>query len=226
MSLRLTSLLAATVLALPAAAQAPFQGVVKYRMTSDGRSFDIVYMTKGERVRTEMEMEGMQVFMLMDAGNATMTTVMPDQRMYMTMDLNRMAGRAAQRDTTVPKITRTGRTETIAGHSCEHYLMGDKQDVDVCVASGLGYYLGGSESQRGRSSGFGLPAAGDPRWREFRAMFKDGFFPLSTTMTEGGKVKMSMVATSVEARTLADNLFTVPAGFNEMRMPGMGQPRP
>jgi len=222
MSLRLTGALAATVLALPLAAQTPFQGVVKYRMTSDGRSFDIVYMTKGDRVRTEMEMDGMQVFMLMDAGKATMTTVMPDQRMYMTMDLNRMAGRVAQQDTTVPKITRTGRTETIAGHTCEHFLMGDKQDVDVCVASGLGYYLGGSESQRGRSSGFGLPRAGDPRWRQFREMFADGFFPLKTTMTEGGKVKAEMVATSVEPRTLSDDVFAVPAGFQEMRMPGMG----
>jgi hypothetical protein len=227
MSMRFISVVAASVLALPAAAQTPFQGVVTYRMTSEGRSFDVAYMTKGDRVRTEMEMDGMQMFMLMDAGKATMTTVMPDQRMYMTMDLNRMAARSGERNTEVPKITRTGRTETIAGHSCEHYLMGDKQDVDVCVASGLGYYLAGSApGQRGRSPSFGLPSAGDPRWAEFREMFKDGFFPLKTTLTEGGKVKMEMVATSVEPRALGDDLFTVPAGFQEMRMPGMGPNQP
>jgi hypothetical protein len=43
-------------------------------------------------------------------------------------------------------------------------------------------------------------------------------------VTEGGKVTTDMVVTSVEQRALADDLFTVPAGFTQMSMPGMGPP--
>ena len=65
---------------------------------------------------------------------------------------------------------------------------------------------------------------GDPRAAAFRAKFPNGFFPLRLTVTEGGKVTTDMVVTAVEQRALADDLFTVPADFTQMSMPGMGPP--
>jgi hypothetical protein len=224
---------AALVAAAPAAAQTAFEGVVKYRMTTEGRTMDVTYMTKGDKARSEMQMDGMPVAMLLDASKSTMSMIMTSERMYMTMDLSRM-GQQAQGDS-LPKVTATGRKETIAGHECEHYLMGDAQNIDMCVATGIGYFMAGGGGGGARGPGgpggsggsFGLPRPGDPRMAEFRRRFKDGFFPLRLTVTEGGQMKTDMVVTSVERRALADDLFTVPAGYTEMRMPGMpGMPRP
>ena len=218
---------AALVAVAPAAAQSAFEGVVTYRLTTEGRTVDVTYMTKGDRARSEMTMDGMAIAMLMDASATTMTTLMPSEKMYMTMDLNRMRQRT-QADTSEQQFTATGRKETIAGHECEHYLTGTGQNTDMCVATGLGYYLGGGAAgRRGPGSGggsYGVPRPGDARMAAFRAKFKDGFFPLRLTITEGGKVTTDMVVTAVERRALADDLFTVPAGFTEMRMPGMGPP--
>lgn len=218
---------AALVAVAPAAAQSAFEGVVTYRLTTEGRTVDVTYMTKGDRARSEMTMDGMAIAMLMDASATTMTTLMPSEKMYMTMDLSRMRQRT-QADTSEQQFTATGRKETIAGHECEHYLTGTGQNTDMCVATGLGYYLGGGAAgRRGPGSGggsYGVPRPGDARMAAFRAKFKDGFFPLRLTITEGGKVTTDMVVTAVERRALADDLFTVPAGFTEMRMPGMGPP--
>ena len=219
---------AALVAVAPASAQSTFEGVVKYRLTTEGRTVDVTYMTKGNRARSEMQMDGMSMAMLMDASATTMTTLMPAEKMYMTMDLTRMRQRAQTSDTAAQEFTATGRTETIAGHECEHYLTGTGQNTDMCVATGLGYYLGGGAAgRRGPGSGsssYGMPRPGDARAAAFRAKFPNGFFPLRLTVTEGGKVTTDMVVTSVEQRALADDLFTVPADFTEMRMPGMGPP--
>ena len=218
---------AALVAVAPASAQSAFEGVVTYRLTTEGRTVDVTYMTKGDRARSEMTMDGMAIAMLMDASATTMTTLMPSEKMYMTMDLSRMR-QQAQADTTTQQFTATGRNETIAGHECEHYLTGTGQNTDMCVATGLGYYLGGGAAgRRGPGSGggsYGMPRPGDARMAAFRAKFSDGFFPLRLTITEGGKVTTDMVVTAIERRALADDLFTVPAGFTEMRMPGMGPP--
>ena len=219
---------AALVAVAPASAQTAFEGVVTYRLTSEGRTVDVTYMTKGDRARSEMTMDGMAIAMLMDARATTMTTLMPSEKMYMTMDLSRMRQRAQASDTAEQQFTATGRNETIAGHECEHYLTGTGQNTDMCVATGLGYYLGGGAAgRRGPGSGsssYGMPRPGDTRMAAFRAKFKDGFFPLRLTVTEGGKVTTDMVVTSIERRALPDDMFTVPEGFTEMRMPGMGPP--
>jgi hypothetical protein len=170
---------AVLVLAAPAAAQTAFEGVVTYRLTTEGRTMDVTYYAKGSRARSEMSMEGMQMAMLLDADSAFMRTIMPSERMYMTMDLSRMRDQGNQRDTSDATFTPTGRKETIAGHECEHYLTGTGQNTDMCVATGLGYYMGGGGGGRGRGASqrsFGM-RPGDPRAAEFRRRFKDGFFP-------------------------------------------------
>lgn len=224
----ISAAVAALVAGAPAAAQSAFEGVVKYRLTTEGRSLDVTYMTKGDHARSEMQMDGMAVAMLMDASATTMTTLMPSEKMYMTMDLSRMRQPAQASDTAAQQFTATGRTETIAGHECEHYLTGTGQNTDMCVATGLGYFLGGGAAgRRGPGSGgnsYGVPRPGDARAAAFRAKFSNGFFPLRLTVTEGGKVTTDMVVTSIEQRALGDDLFTVPADFTEMRMPGMGPP--
>jgi uncharacterized protein DUF4412 len=231
----------AAVLAAPlgtAVAQIPqpFEGVVEYNMTMGVRTVHTTYYQKGTRVRTEMDMGGQEgmggmggMAMIIDGATGTMTSIVPSQKIYMTMNLREMAAGIHQqgRDTTpLPKITSTGRHETIAGHDCEHVIMTSGRDhsqVDMCVARGMGYYMSGGGSGPGAAQSFwsNIPNANDPRYAEFRRQFANGFFPLRMeTKNDQGQVEMTMVATKVDRRSLSDDLFHPPADFREMKMPG------
>jgi hypothetical protein len=54
---------------------------------------------------------------------------------------------------------------------------------------------------------------------EWKRHFSGGYVPLSMAVTTGGQT-MTMKATSVEKRSLSDDLFAVPDGYTEMRLPG------
>ena len=231
--MRSISFIAAALLVTPpvtAAAQQTFEGVVEYDMITDNHTIHTIYYQKGSHVRMEMNMGGQASAMIMDGTTGTMTTLVPSQKMYMTMNLRAMAaGVREHRDSVhLPKITATGRHETIAGHDCEHVLMTSDQDhtnVDVCVARGMGDYMwggGGGGRRAGQDFWSGIPNADDPRFAEFRRQFATGFFPLKMEMRdEHGKVGMTMVATKIDRRALSDALFKPPADYKEMKMPTM-----
>jgi len=230
--MRPISCIAAALLAAPlaaAAGQQAFEGVVEYDMTGTGQVMHTIYYQKGPHVRTEMNVGGQAAAMIMDGATGTMTTIMPAQKMYMTMNFREMAGGLPQhaRDSVhLPKITSTGRHETIAGHDCEHVLMTTEENhtqIDVCVARGMGFYMSGGAGGRGasRDPWSSILNANDPRYAELRRQFASGFFPLKMEMKdEHGQVQMAMVATKIDRRNLSDDLFRPPAGFTEMKMPG------
>lgn len=211
-----------------------FEGVIAMQMKGrEDKVMNMTYYVKGERARVEMqtgEPMGSGV-MLWDMPNGKMTMLIPAQKMYITMDVKRMGEdiKAARgkddetHDVKFPKLTATGKTETIAGHTCEHYLMGDKQEVDMCVAKGLGYFGMGNQA-----GGMGMlknlvfspkllaEAAAHPEWVKF---LEGGAFPLKLTVTENGKPGMTMEATKIEQKKLDDSLFTVPPDYREQKMP-------
>jgi uncharacterized protein DUF4412 len=164
--------------------------------------------------------------MLWDLSTGKITTLMPTQKMYMTMDMKAMAdnmkevGKEQSDKEELPNLTATGKTEMIAGHQCEHWLMGDKQQIDMCVAKGLGYFgMGGSSGQVASMKNLVLSpklmerAAGHPAWVK---LLEGGAFPLKVTVTENNQQKMSMEATSVERKKLDDSLFSVPADYKDV----------
>ena len=205
-----------------------FEGVVNMTMDADGKAIQMTYYLKSDRMRTETSMPSnpeLQGVMIMELGTAKMTTLMPQQKMYMTTDLKQMSmATDSPENKKFPKITDTGRKETVAGYNCEHYIIGDEQNVDMCVAKGLGYFgMGGGG---GRSGGLSdlifsqemkAEAAANPEWSKF---LEGGAFPLKMTVTEGGKTNMSAQVTSVERKKLDDSLFAVPADYKEMKIPG------
>jgi len=221
--MRSISCIAAVLFAAPlvtAAAQQPFEGVVEYDMTGNGQPMHTIYYQKGSHVRTEMNVGGQTAAMIMDGAAGTMTTLVPAQKMYMTMNFRAMAAsmqRQSRDSVHLPKITATGRHETIAGHDCEHVLMTNEADhsqIDMCVARGMGYYMSGGAGGRGASRDFwsNIPNADDPRYAEFRRQFAGGFFPLKMEMkNEHGQVQTTMVATKIDRRSLSDDLFKPPA---------------
>ena len=156
----------------------------------------------------------------------------------MTMDLQKSAEALRESSKAIgseqekfPALTRTGKQETIAGYTCEHWLMGDKQEIDMCVAKGLGYFGMGGQSGGGlgtfRNFAFSpkmlAEAAAHPEWVK---LLEGGAFPLKLTTMEDGKVKMSMEATRIEKKPLDDSLFVIPSDYKELSMPNMPGGKP
>ena len=210
--------------------------------TENQTGMEMTYFLKGKNTRIETKLpnrpEGSAV-MLWDLDGGKIRTLMPGQKMYMTMDMKAAAEEMKQvkksqgrEDEEFPKLTSTGKQETIAGYTCEHWLMGEKQDLDMCVAKGLGYFGMGGQSGGGLASLKNLAfspkmltaAADHPEWVKF---LNGGAFPLKLTAMQDGKVKMSMEATRIEKKSLDDSLFVIPTDYKEFSMPSIpGGPPP
>lgn len=224
---RLLAPLALTALCtLPAAAQ--FEGTITYVVGA--RQTPMTQTIKGNMVRTEMQGDrGGRGAMIMDASAQTMTMVMDEQKMYMTMDLKNRPNDEDRAERKMPKITDMGKTETIAGKSCNVYRMateeGKPDNIEVCAAKGMGFFMGGGRGPmgRGRGQGEGPDATALMANPEFAKMYKDGFFPLRLSRIRDGNVTNQMLATKIEPKSVDASLFQVPAGYQEMKMPaGMG----
>jgi len=200
---------------------------------------ELTYFLKGQHSRIETKIgnvpEGRGI-MLWDLKEGKMTTLIPARKMYMTMDLKETAEElkdAAKKmnkseekadEVKFPKLTPTGKQETIAGHTCEHWLMGDKQEIDMCVAKGIGYFgMGGQMGMGGMKNLIFNPkllvaAATHPEWVKF---LQGGAFPLKLTTSSEGRSGMTMEATKIERKSLDDSLFAVPSDYKEFSMPNM-----
>jgi hypothetical protein len=103
------------------------------------------------------------------------------------------------------KIVRTGKTSTVAGFACEEWDIGDTtkplDKATACVASQGASWLA-------------LPTKLLPDEAAFASELLDGkHVPLRVAITQNSKQTMSIEATKIEKKTLADSLFDVPAGY-------------
>jgi len=243
------TLAAAALVPAGAQAQGAFEGVISMAMSpgKGGAPMDMVQMVKGTRTRSEMKTGGKSVVMINDLTAGTMTTLMPEQKMYMTFNMKQMSeglagiaghppgggGRKATGPAapmTPPKISATGKTETIAGRTCEHYIMGEKNEFDICAAKGLGFFGMGAAAPMG-PAGMGagaVSAALPPGWSDAVKAYADGFFPLKMERLQGTARATVMQVKSVEAKALDASLFVPPPDYKEMKMPTLpfGQPKP
>ena len=203
-------------------------------MFTGDQPIEIRYAIKGTRTRIETQLSrgGLQMgAMLMDLSTGTQTMLMPQTKTYIDMNLAEMAGKMAKevgKDSSgdFPKVTSTGKTETIAGFTCQHWLVGDEQNMDICMAKGLGYFGGGGQSGgifdqlKNLALGEKIKSqiAANP---EFAKFVEGGAFPLKMAQVENGQSKTIMEVTSVERKPLDDSLFTVPADYKKMEIPGL-----
>jgi hypothetical protein len=210
----------------------PFEGTVTARMTAGAQPAEIRYAIKGSRARFEMMVSkdgSKTAVMLMDMSSGTQTTLIPQTKMYMTLNWGEMAEeitKNAGKDSSgnFPKVTPTGKTETVAGLSCEHWLLGDKQDTDMCLAKGMGYFGFGGQSDGilgklknlAMREKFKAQLDANP---EFAKFVEGGAFPLKMDHVENGQSKTIMEVTAIERKSLDDSLFTVPADYKKMELP-------
>jgi Domain of unknown function (DUF4412) len=186
--------------AAPVTAQT-FEGAVTAKIHGDsGREpAEVQYLLRNGVMRMEMNRGDAGGVMIVDPTTKTSYMLMPQRRMYMVMPMGAGAGADTQR---VPEIVRTGRKETIAGYTCEHWLVKDTTgDLDACVASGLGAFAVGSPGREASWSGV---------LREQRG------FPLKVSKAGAGTI---MEVTKIEPKRLDAALFAPPADYKKMEMP-------
>jgi hypothetical protein len=208
-----------------------FEGMVAMKMNTAGaQGIAITYYIRGQRARMETTLPGQpraDNVVLWDASAGKMTSLLVSQKTYSMIDLDAMSrmakGRSSPESQTFPKLTDTGKEETIAGYPCHDWLIGDKQIIEVCVAKGLGAF---GMSGSGGNGLFGhllspqmsAEAAAHPEWAK---LTEGGAFPLKTTMSENGKTTFTMEATSVERKKIDDSLLVVPSDYKEFKAPAL-----
>lgn len=229
-------MLLGSVCATGALAQGTFEGMVSYKMTmQDGKTAIMRYYQLGSRIRQEYDAQGQSAASITDGTTGDQITIIPQQKKYMVINLKQAAGVLApmaqalgggqrhERDFSKLKVTATGRRETIAGISCEHYLFENTErqqregQMDICGATGMGFV--GSPYQTGSvmPSTAAMLKANNP---ELARLLRQGFFPLKMTMTDEGKQAVIEV-TQVDRHRPDASLFAPPPGYTKIEIPGM-----
>ena len=212
-----------------------FEGAITVKLFAGDQPMEIKQAIKGSRLRIETLLSkgsSQTGVILMDLTSGAQTMLIPQTKTYMTTNLGEMAGMMASGkdfSSNFPKVTSTGKTETVAGHTCQHWLIGDKQDTDICMAKGLGYYGGGGQSG-GILDKLQKLALVDKMKAQIEAnpelakFVEGGAFPLKIAQIENGQSKTILEVTSVERKSLDDSIFNAPADYKKMEIPGMMGP--
>lgn len=187
----------------------PFEGEITMSLTTAGKPPQtMAYMVKGSKMRFNTPAGDPRGagYVIWDASGKSTTVVSDSKKTAMVMDLNGPAGgdiaaaAAAKKPTS---IDQTGKTDTIAGYSCDIARVteanGDKGEV--CLTKGIAFPA--------------FPGAGNAGWM---SSLSDSF-PLRAVMTDAaGKEKNRMLVTKIDKRSLDDSQFQVPAGYTTRNM--------
>lgn len=237
----------AAIGATPVAAQTGFEGVITFRQLkkSDGTHTTMLQTTKGHKVRWE-GMGGDSSVMIFDGDTHSMMIVQPQKKTYMTVtqaDMDQMAAmmkpmadrmkdaKKGASDENKDKdfdidITKTGRTETVAGTRCEVWHgttteNGKKKEGEACVAPGVGLALYdimvNNPMTRGAKGRF------DTMMAKYKQVLSGGKGLLKMTSIEDGKSTVDMEATKIERKSISDDAFKPPAGYTGQSMSQMMQ---
>jgi hypothetical protein len=239
------ALIAVCVASVPAAAQTGFEGVITFQQynKSDGTHSTMVQTSKGHKVRWDGMGGDTASSMILDGDSHTMIFVQPQKKSYMTVtqaDMDQMAAmmkpmearmKGRDKGDSASKfkvdLAKTGRTETIAGTTCEVWHgtstddEGKKKEGEGCVAKGVGFeiydiMLNNPMTKRMRGS---LQES----MEKYKQMMSGGKGLLKMTSIENGKPTVDMVATKIEKKSVSDDAFKPPAGYTGQSMSQMMQ---
>jgi hypothetical protein len=177
---------------------------------------------KGDKIRIEATPEVTTIF---DGKTGDMANIMNSQKMVMRMTADQAKAAAAMAGNqltagTKPgekvKVTPTGKKEKINGHDTEEYVVETPQyKASYWVAKNypegeaIMKQLQATNSQAWNSASMGMPD-----FRDFPGL------PLRTNVSMGGQ-NYTTTITAVKLDPLPDSDFTVPKGYQEMKMPSM-----
>ena len=188
-----------------------FEGVMTFRAT--GRSVqEFTYSTKGDNVRMDLEPSpGGKMAMLIDTRANSVTIVRNDAKVYFDMNMDQMTPPSDASRAEV-SVTKTGKKEMILGYDCEEMLINQEdRSAELWVTKGLGRFVQVHLNPRAQS----------PMLKKLEEELIDqGYFPLRlVTKNLAGNEETRMEVLKIEKRSLSDELFAVPAGYQKMQMP-------
>jgi len=213
-----------------------FEGVIEMNGDLGVRPISMIYYIKMSKMRIEDRIlnppgEGV---LLWDYSTGKGTALMAPTRTYTIIDFMGMQAEYRKnyniKEYKFPKLADTGKKETIAGHTCEHYKVTDEQkdyysglpvevNMDMCVAKGLGYLgVGGAEGSMGMPYLAGTEdiSNASPEWK---SLLEGGAFPLKMSTTRDGQKPYSLEVTKIERKSVDASLFAIPPGYKEAKSP-------
>lgn len=212
-----------------------FEGKVTLTVTSEkGKTQDLNYTMKGQKMRMDINAEGHQAITIMDMGKLEMMILMPEQQMYMVMPMKQAVNNAmehAEKSGAMSSdITRSGKTEKILGYTAEQILVTDQEKgtvTELWVARDLGVFMGLGGGGGGPMGGMGgrRNSAAAAKWEE--VLKGGGGFPLRViSRNASGKQVMKMEATKIDPSSQPDSLFVPPDDYKKFSMPSFGGMNP
>lgn len=198
-----------------------FEGVLHMNTThaGTGTSSTMDWYLKGDKARVEMSRtEGQANVMIFDGKTRTMHMAMPGQKSYMEISMEGERGEHLREAFEKQTVERTGKTDRIAGYSCEVWRITDKENKrlknDICVAKGFGkaaaFWVDPKEMRR----------SSQPSW--VKQLVEEGGFGLrSIHYDEEGKEFSRMEVVSIDKKSLAASLFAFPADWAKQDMSAM-----
>ena len=192
-------------------AQNQFEGVVTYAVYTQRQPQTSVVTAKGTRLRAEGWDEGGNgaeggVLLVNAKGDVIMA--MPEQKMYVRPG----ARMPLDKPTHAVTFTKTGRSDSILGQSCEYYTMHNpaapEEDRDLCITTSLGTI----------AMIPGKLFAG----AEGRAQFPNGFLVLKSVDNKG---KVLAVATKIDRHPIDDGVFEIAPDWKEIGVGARGRPQ-
>lgn len=198
-----------------------FEGVLHMSTThvATNSASTMDWYLKGDKARVETSRgEGQANVMIFDGHNRTMQMAMPGQKSYMEISMGGESGQHLKEALEKQTVERTGKTDTIAGYSCEVWRITDKDlhrlKNDICVAKGFGkaatFWVDPKEMRR----------SSQPSW--VKQLVEEGGFGLrSIHYDEAGKESSRMEVTSIDKKRLDPSLFAFPADWAKQDMSAM-----
>ncbi len=184
-----------------------FEGEIEMVTTgsfSSSSSAKMLFTVKKDKLRIELPgMPMLNLVFLIDGGKKKMWWLAPSARTYTEMPLPTTS--ATPTPVTKPTATKTGKTDTVAGYSCDEWQVQDAVShvrTVVCVSSGLSFLGLGSSPLKDLGGGTWMDAVGTT-----------GFPLRAETIDATGTVISKMEATRVEKKSEPDSLFEIPPGY-------------
>ena len=208
-------------LALIASARADLTIVQK--VEGAGSLPEMTMKIKGEKVRIEATPEVTSIY---DGKTGEMINIINSQKMVMRMSADQakaaaaMAGNQLATQGVKPgekvKLTATGKKEKISGHETEEYVA-ETPSYKASYWVAKNYPQADSimkQLQATNSEAWNASSMGMPDFRDFPGL------PLRTNVSMGGQ-NYSTTITAVKLDPVPDSEFTVPQGYQEMKMPNL-----
>ncbi len=215
----LLTLVVFILLTLPAIySQDKFEGKVVIETTNNGNSNTLNYYSKGDMARFDVNSARGEANIIFDRKNNKMLMVMPAMKMYMEFPMNMNFGEdngAEGNDSgekhSMKDFVKTGEMKNINGYNCEKWTMKEDDGTsEAWMTKDLGAFVF-----------FQSPMGKKPKAKWQQDLEESGYFPMLVIQkdTDGNETERFEVK-SVEKTKLDDSFFSVPDGYNQMKMPG------